>query len=156
MAETRGDPGDHSREPGGGGKRRDRLREDHSGQNPQPQSLSPQALFCPSWEQLPILIKCLFEMYSVETAKNHNIAQKSGIFSCFPSQVPQFLLDDAIGSGCGLSCHVICTQPRRISAISGAITIATTNGDVPLIIASSFQQLPKEWLTRGENGLDSR
>ena len=35
-------------------------------------------------------------------------------------QVPQFILDDAIMSGCGSRCHLVCTQPRRISAISGA------------------------------------
>ena len=29
------------------------------------------------------------------------------------------MLDDCILRGCGSSCHVICTQPRRISAISG-------------------------------------
>ena len=45
-----------------------------------------------------------------------NIFLKS--FSFF--QISQFLLDDAIARGCGSKCHVICTQPRRISAISGA------------------------------------
>lgn len=33
-------------------------------------------------------------------------------------QVAQFILDDAIEQGCGSTCRVICTQPRRISAIS--------------------------------------
>jgi len=31
--------------------------------------------------------------------------------------VPQFLLDDAIHAGKGHETHIICTQPRRISAI---------------------------------------
>ena len=35
------------------------------------------------------------------------------------TQVPQFILDEAIMRGRGSKCHVICTQPRRISAISG-------------------------------------
>ena len=38
---------------------------------------------------------------------------------CYCVQVPQFILDDAIMSGWGSRCHVICTQPRRISALSG-------------------------------------
>ena len=36
-----------------------------------------------------------------------------------PMQVAQFVLDDCILRGCGSKCHVICTQPRRISAITG-------------------------------------
>ncbi|KAH8261901.1 hypothetical protein KR038_004474 [Drosophila bunnanda] len=34
------------------------------------------------------------------------------------TQVPQILLDDAISRGCGSECRIICTQPRRISAIT--------------------------------------
>ncbi|KAJ0973246.1 hypothetical protein J5N97_021205 [Dioscorea zingiberensis] len=36
------------------------------------------------------------------------------------TQVPQFILDDMIGSGRGGFCNIICTQPRRIAAISVA------------------------------------
>jgi len=38
--------------------------------------------------------------------------------SLFCSQVPQFILEDAWYRGKG--CRVVCTQPRRISAVSGA------------------------------------
>ncbi|KAH8325874.1 hypothetical protein KR067_009434 [Drosophila pandora] len=34
------------------------------------------------------------------------------------TQVPQILLDDAISNGRGSSCTIVCTQPRRISAIT--------------------------------------
>ncbi|XP_016976027.1 ATP-dependent DNA/RNA helicase DHX36 [Drosophila rhopaloa] len=34
------------------------------------------------------------------------------------TQVPQILLDDAISRGCASSCRIVCTQPRRISAIT--------------------------------------
>lgn len=40
------------------------------------------------------------------------------------TQVAQFILDDAIEQGHGSSCRVICTQPRRISAISVAERVA--------------------------------
>ena len=33
------------------------------------------------------------------------------------TQVPQYLLEDAISRGQGGSCNIICTQPRRISAV---------------------------------------
>ncbi|GKV32188.1 hypothetical protein SLEP1_g40810 [Rubroshorea leprosula] len=40
------------------------------------------------------------------------------------TQVPQFILDDMIESGCGGHCNIICTQPRRIAAISVAERVA--------------------------------
>lgn len=36
------------------------------------------------------------------------------------TQVPQFILDDMIESGHGGRCNIVCTQPRRIAAISVA------------------------------------
>ncbi|CAA7028259.1 unnamed protein product [Microthlaspi erraticum] len=40
------------------------------------------------------------------------------------TQVPQFILDDMIESGQGGYCNIICTQPRRIAAISVAQRVA--------------------------------
>lgn len=40
------------------------------------------------------------------------------------TQVPQILLEDAISKGKGASCNIICTQPRRIAAISVAKRVA--------------------------------
>ncbi|CAN1288280.1 DExH-box ATP-dependent RNA helicase DExH7, chloroplastic [Linum perenne] len=40
------------------------------------------------------------------------------------TQVPQFVLDDMVESGCGGHCNIICTQPRRIAAISVADRVA--------------------------------
>ena len=42
------------------------------------------------------------------------------------SQVPQFLLDDPL---VGPSCNIVCTQPRRISAISVAERVAAERGE---------------------------
>ena len=36
----------------------------------------------------------------------------------------QFILDDFISSGQGAYCNIICTQPRRISAVSVADRVA--------------------------------
>lgn len=51
----------------------------------------------------------------------------SGETGCGKStQVPQFLLDDpAMGPGC----KIVCTQPRRISAIAVAERIAEERGE---------------------------
>ena len=40
------------------------------------------------------------------------------------TQVCQFILDDFISSGQGAYCNIICTQPRRISAVSVADRVA--------------------------------
>lgn len=40
------------------------------------------------------------------------------------TQVPQFLLDDAIRAGRGAEVNIVCTQPRRISAIGVAERVA--------------------------------
>ena len=45
------------------------------------------------------------------------------------TQVPQILLDKAIGDGNGASCNVLCTQPRRIAATSVAKRVAEERGE---------------------------
>jgi ATP-dependent RNA helicase DHX36 len=45
------------------------------------------------------------------------------------TQVPQFILDDCLSKGKGSLCKVICTQPRRISAISVAERVAAERGE---------------------------
>ncbi|KAI4375529.1 hypothetical protein MLD38_013387 [Melastoma candidum] len=47
------------------------------------------------------------------------------------TQVPQFILDDMIDSGSGGDCNIICTQPRRIAAISVAERVAKERCDPP-------------------------
>ena len=48
--------------------------------------------------------------------------------------MPQFILEQAISSGLGGACNIVCTQPRRISAIGLAERVAAerveTCGDV--------------------------
>ncbi|EFJ04939.1 hypothetical protein SELMODRAFT_187668 [Selaginella moellendorffii] len=41
------------------------------------------------------------------------------------TQVPQYILDDMIAAGQGSSCKIICTQPRRIAAISVSERVAS-------------------------------
>ncbi|XP_049932027.1 DExH-box ATP-dependent RNA helicase DExH7, chloroplastic isoform X3 [Nymphaea colorata] len=41
------------------------------------------------------------------------------------TQIPQFILEEMIESGTGGSCNIICTQPRRIAAISVAERVST-------------------------------
>ena len=40
------------------------------------------------------------------------------------TQVPQYLLDDAVERGEGSSCRVVCTQPRRVAALTVAERVA--------------------------------
>lgn len=45
------------------------------------------------------------------------------------TQVPQILLEDAISKGKGSSCNIVCTQPRRIAAISVARRVAVERAE---------------------------
>lgn len=45
------------------------------------------------------------------------------------TQIPQLILDEAIELGEGARCNVICTQPRRIAAISVAHRVANERGE---------------------------
>ena len=45
------------------------------------------------------------------------------------TQVPQLILDDYISRGTGASCNIICTQPRRLAAISVAQRVAKERGE---------------------------
>lgn len=45
------------------------------------------------------------------------------------TQLPQFILEDEISSLKGADCNIICTQPRRISAISVAARISCERGE---------------------------
>ncbi|GMJ03781.1 hypothetical protein like AT2G35920 [Hibiscus trionum] len=45
------------------------------------------------------------------------------------TQLPQFILEEEISSLKGADCNIICTQPRRISAISVAARISSERGE---------------------------
>jgi small subunit ribosomal protein S24e len=46
------------------------------------------------------------------------------------TQIPQLILDDYISRGDGASCNIICTQPRRLAAISIAGRVAKERGEI--------------------------
>ena len=55
----------------------------------------------------------------VELINSSRVLVVSGETGCGKTtQVTQFILDDYINRGVGSMCRVVCTQPRRISAIS--------------------------------------
>lgn len=57
--------------------------------------------------------------------RNHQVVVVSGETGCGKTtQIPQFILDDQIRRGEGSQTHIICTQPRRISAITVAERVA--------------------------------
>lgn len=45
------------------------------------------------------------------------------------TQLPQLILDDATMAGEGAKCNIVCTQPRRIAAISVAERVAKERGE---------------------------
>ncbi|BAD53353.1 putative DEIH-box RNA/DNA helicase [Oryza sativa Japonica Group] len=62
------------------------------------------------------------------TLENHQVVLISGETGCGKTtQVPQYILDHMWGKG--ESCKIVCTQPRRISAISVAERISAERGE---------------------------
>nr|XP_022340019.1 ATP-dependent RNA helicase DHX36-like [Crassostrea virginica] len=69
----------------------------------------------------------------IDLINSNQIIVLSGETGCGKTtQVPQFILDHYIENGLGSSCNVICTQPRRISAISVAERVAVERGESQL------------------------
>ncbi|XP_047449479.1 ATP-dependent DNA/RNA helicase DHX36 [Mugil cephalus] len=66
----------------------------------------------------------------VELINSSRVLVVSGETGCGKTtQVTQFILDDYINRGMGSLCRVVCTQPRRISAISVAERVAAERAE---------------------------
>lgn len=61
----------------------------------------------------------------VEAVRRNQVTIVAGETGCGKTtQLPQFILDDAVLRGEGAACKIVCTQPRRISATSVATRVA--------------------------------
>ncbi|KAI8077768.1 P-loop containing nucleoside triphosphate hydrolase protein [Halteromyces radiatus] len=66
-----------------------------------------------------------FKTKVIQAVQKHQVTIVSGETGCGKTtQVPQFLLDEAIMKNQGSTCSIICTQPRKISAIGVAERVA--------------------------------
>uniref|UniRef100_A0A9L0T326 RNA helicase n=1 Tax=Equus caballus TaxID=9796 RepID=A0A9L0T326_HORSE len=66
----------------------------------------------------------------VNMIDNHQVTVISGETGCGKTtQVTQFILDNCIERGKGSACRIVCTQPRRISAISVAERVAAERAE---------------------------
>ncbi|XP_059668650.1 DExH-box ATP-dependent RNA helicase DExH1 isoform X2 [Cornus florida] len=78
-------------------------------------------------EKLPAF-KVKFEF--LEAVAANQVLVVSGETGCGKTtQLPQFILEEEISSLRGSNCSIICTQPRRISAISVAAWISSERGE---------------------------
>ena len=66
----------------------------------------------------------------VQAIRDHQVVVISGSTGCGKTtQIPQFVLDAEIAAGRGACCNIICTQPRRISAIGVAERVASEKAE---------------------------
>lgn len=62
--------------------------------------------------------------------KNMQVVVVSGETGCGKTtQLPQYILESEIEAARGASCSLICTQPRRISAMSVSERVAAERGE---------------------------
>lgn len=67
---------------------------------------------------------------TLELIRDNLVLVLSGETGCGKStQLPQYILEEAIENGRGSSCNIICTQPRRISAIGLASRVAAERAE---------------------------
>ncbi|RVW74627.1 DExH-box ATP-dependent RNA helicase DExH3 [Vitis vinifera] len=63
-------------------------------------------------------------------ADSSDVVVVSGETGCGKTtQLPQYILESEIESGRGAFCSIICTQPRRISAMSVSERVSTERGE---------------------------
>ncbi|KAG8098149.1 hypothetical protein GUJ93_ZPchr0013g34835 [Zizania palustris] len=93
-----------------------------------------------SWQESPEGVKMLEFRKSLPAYKEkerllaaiarNQVIVISGETGCGKTtQLPQFVLESEIESGRGAFCNIICTQPRRISAMAVAERVSTERGE---------------------------
>ncbi|KAL3685927.1 hypothetical protein R1sor_003949 [Riccia sorocarpa] len=66
----------------------------------------------------------------LEALSKHQVIVVSGETGCGKTtQLPQYILESEIAAGRGADCRIVCTQPRRISAVSVAKRVAAERGE---------------------------
>ncbi|KAA8498481.1 DExH-box ATP-dependent RNA helicase DExH1 [Porphyridium purpureum] len=86
-----------------------------------PKHMMEQRMRLPAWKQ---------QTQVVEAVRNNQVVVISGETGCGKTtQVPQFLLDAFMDAGELSEGQIVCTQPRRISAVSVADRVASERGE---------------------------
>ena len=81
-------------------------------------------------ERLPVFKHSAEILDAVFGGASGQVCVISGETGCGKTtQVPQFVLEEAIRRGVGGACNIVCTQPRRISAIGVAERVASERGE---------------------------
>lgn len=91
---------------------------------------------CPLKQQRQTLPIATYRQQIVETLEQHQVLVLSGETGCGKStQLPAFIMEDQLSSG--RTCRIICTEPRRISAISLAQRVSAEMGEPPGVVGTN-------------------
>ncbi|CAL8471800.1 g11342 [Coccomyxa elongata] len=78
-------------------------------------------------EKLPAHLK---RQQVLDSLQEHRVVIISGATGCGKStQLPQYILEQAVEEGWGGACNIVVTQPRRISAVGVATRVAAERGE---------------------------
>lgn len=78
---------------------------------------------------LPVTSHASSVLAKISTSSSGVVVVLAATGSGKTTQLPQLLLDDEILAGRGAECNIVCTQPRRIAAISVAERVAKERGE---------------------------
>lgn len=76
------------------------------------------------------LISFPVHVSQVDCVRENQVVIISGATGCGKTtQIPQFILEDCVAADATARCNMICTQPRRLSAIAVSERVAAERGE---------------------------
>ncbi|KAK9091392.1 hypothetical protein Sjap_024569 [Stephania japonica] len=84
----------------------------------------------PSYNEKDIILSAVSQNQVGHETAGDDVVVISGETGCGKTtQIPQYILESEIDAGCGALCNIVCTQPRRISAMAVSERVSVERGE---------------------------